>query len=120
MGDSIIFFFCQSIFLFAVIFWLLTWGCEYLYKKRSHLTKKQIYECGFKSFDDLNIQINLNFILLSIFLMLYDLEFVLLIPFIFNYSNVTFFHFFILLIFFMLLILSLIYDWQMQALSWQL
>lgn len=119
MGDIIIFFFCQNVLLFSLIFWFLTWACEYFYKKRNHVTKKQTYECGFKAFDTLNIQINLNFVLLCVFLVLYDLEFVLLIPIIFNIYNIFWFQYAILIIFFILLIISLVYDWQMHALSWQ-
>lgn len=119
MGDIIIFYFCQNVFIFSIIFWLLTWGCEYFYKKRNHTTKKQIYECGFKSFDNLNIQININFILICVFLVLYDLEFILLIPLLFNLYNATIFNFVIFFFFLILIIVSLLYDWQMQALSWQ-
>lgn len=119
MGDIIIFFFCQNIIVFSLIFWVLTWACEYFYKKRTHLSKKQIYECGFKTFDSLNIQINLNFILLCIFLVLYDIEFVFLIPVIFNIQSMYVLSYIILLLFVFLILLSLVYDWQMHALSWQ-
>lgn len=119
MGDIIIFFFCQNIIVFSLIFWVLTWACEYFYKKRTHISKKQIYECGFKTFDSLNIQINLNFILLCIFLVLYDIEFVFLIPVIFNIQSLYLLSYVILLIFVFLILLSLVYDWQMHALSWQ-
>lgn len=119
MGDIIIFFFCQNIIIFSLIFWLLTWGCEYLYKKKNHSTKYQVYECGFKSFDVLNLQININFILLCIFLMLYDIEFVFLIPVIFNIYNMYWFQYLILVMFSIVILISLVYDWQMNALSWQ-
>lgn len=119
MGDIIIFFFLQNIIIFSLIFWFLTWACEYFYKKRTHISKKQVYECGFKSFDNLNIQINLNFILLCIFLVLYDIEFVFLIPIIFNIQSIFLFQYIIVLFFIILILISLIYDWQMHALSWQ-
>lgn len=53
--------------------------------------KKQYYECGFKVISDINIQINLNFILLCVFLILYDIEFTLLFPVLFNFTNIFFF-----------------------------
>jgi NADH-quinone oxidoreductase subunit A len=119
MGDVIIFFFCQNIIIFSLIFWFLTWACEYFYKKKNHLTKRQVYECGFKSFDNLNIQINLNFILLCVFLVLYDVEFLFLVPILFNLYNIMIYHYIILLLFFILIVISLLYDFQMHALSWQ-
>jgi NADH:ubiquinone oxidoreductase subunit 3 (subunit A) len=81
--------------------------------------KKQYYECGFKSISDINLQINLNFILLCVFLILYDIEFTLLFPALFNFSSITLIQYFIFLFFVILIILSLYYDIQMNALSWQ-
>ena len=79
--------------------------------------KKQFYECGFKAISDVNLQINLNFILLCVFLILYDIEFTLLFPILLNFSNIFFFQYVIFLLFVILILLSLYYDIQMNALS---
>ena len=81
--------------------------------------KKQYYECGFKSISDVNIQINLNFILLCVFLILYDIEFTLLLPILLNFYNIFIFQYLIFLFFILLILLSLFYDIQMNAISWQ-
>ena len=60
--------------------------------------KKQFYECGFKAISDINIQINLNFAMLCIFLILYDIEFTFLFPILFSYTNIVFFQFFIFIL----------------------
>ena len=52
--------------------------------------KKQFYECGFKSISDINIQINLNFVMLCIFLILYDIEFTFLFPILFKVLRLPF------------------------------
>ena len=119
MGDIIILYLIQNILLFGIIFWLLTWGAEFFFKKKIHLSKKQFYECGFRVLSDLNIQINLNFSMLCVFLILYDIEFTLLFPLLFNFSNFIFLEVFILFFFVSLIIYSLYYDWQFNALSWQ-
>lgn len=120
MGDVVIIFLIQNIFIFTLIFWLLTWIGEFFFTKKNHNTKKNFYECGFKSTSDLNIQINFNFSIICVFLILYDIEFTLLIPIFFNLFYITFFEFIIILIFIILILLSLIYDWQMNALNWQI
>jgi len=79
--------------------------------------KKQFYECGFKVISDVNLQINLNFILLCVFLILYDIEFTLLFPALMNFSNIVAFQYVVFLLFIILVILSLYYDIQMNALS---
>jgi NADH-quinone oxidoreductase subunit A len=119
MGDMIIFYFLQNIFIFCLIFWGLTWGAEYFFTKKNHVAKKQLYECGFRSLTELNIQINLNFSMMCVFLVLYDIEFTLLFPVLFNIVNIYLLNFFVLSFFFFIIIYSLYYDWQFNTLNWQ-
>jgi NADH:ubiquinone oxidoreductase subunit 3 (subunit A) len=118
MGDAIIFNLVQNVLLFGIIFWLLTWGAEYFYTNKQQLTKKQFYECGFKAISELNIQVNLNFFMLAVFLILYDVEFTLLFPVLFNFSFISFTEFFFFFFFLSLIIISLFYDWIHNVLSW--
>ena len=119
MGDIVILYLIQNILIFGIIFWLLTWGAEFFFTKKNHLTKKQFCECGFRTLSELNIQINLNFSMLCVFLILYDIEFTFLFPLLFNFSNIFMLEFFVILFFISLIIFSLYYDWQFNALSWQ-
>lgn len=119
MGDIVILFLIQNILIFSLIFWLLTWAGEYFFKKKNHATKKNLYECGFKSTSDINIQINLNFSILCVFLILYDIEFTFLIPVFFNFFYLSLLQYIILNIFVIIILISLVYDWQMNSLNWQ-
>lgn len=110
MGDIVILFLVQNILIFCVIFWLLSWAGEFFYKKKNHFSKRNFYECGFKSTSDVNIQINFNFSMICVFLILYDIEFTLLIPVFFNMNLVVYFNFILILFFIILIILSLVYD----------
>lgn len=118
MGDALIFNLVQNVLIFSMIFWLLTWAAEYFYTNKPQLTKKQFYECGFKSMSELNIQINFNFFMLAVFLILYDVEFTLLFPILFNYSIFTALEFFLVLFFILLIVVSLFYDWLNNVLTW--
>ena len=119
MGDIVILFLVQNILIFTMIFWLLTWAGEFFFKKKNQSTKKNFYECGFKSTTDVNIQINFNFSIICVFLILYDVEFTLLLPFLFNTMYINNFSFFLVICFITLIIISLIYDLQLNALNWQ-
>ena len=119
MGDIVFAFFIQNIFIFSLIFWGLTVIAGYFYKKKNHYMKKQFYECGFKSISDINIQINLNFVMLCIFLILYDIEFTFLFPILFNFLNISLYHFIIYILFIISIIGSLYYDIQSNSLNWQ-
>lgn len=119
MGDIVILFCAQHILFFGVIFWLLTYVSLYFNKKKNHSYKKKFYECGFAALSDIHIQININFIMIGIFLILYDIEFTFLFPLFFNLSIATLWTFILFSLFFYLIILSLVYDWEMSALDWQ-
>jgi len=110
VGDIFILFFFENFILFSLIFFGLTWAGEFFYKKKNHDAKKQFYECGFKVTTDTDIQFNLSFTLLCVFLVLYDLEFTLLIPALFNFNFVTTASIGIMFFFVLLIFLSLIYD----------
>jgi NADH-quinone oxidoreductase subunit A len=88
-------------------------------KKKNHFFKKKYYECGFGSLSDINISININFLLIGVFLILYDIEFTFLFPFIINIDIVNIYSFAVFTAFYSLIIISLLYDWQRDALDWQ-
>lgn len=118
MGDAVVIGLIQNVLIFGIIFWLLTWGAEYFYTNKHQLTKKQFYECGFKALSELNIQINLNFFMLAVFLILYDVEFTFLFPILFNYSIFSSIEFTFTFLFLLFIVASLYYDWLHSVLSW--
>lgn len=120
MGDLVLFFFLKNVFVFSLIFWLLLILCNYFYKVKNQTSKRHFCECGFKSLSDLNIQINLNFILLAVFLILYDIEFTLLFPILFNILLININQYIYFIFFIILIISSLYFDIQMNALSWHI
>ena len=87
-------------------------------KKKNHCTKYKYYECGFSSLGDINMTVNINFLLIGIFLILYDVEFTFLFPFIINISNANIYSFLVFTAFYWFIAASLIYDWQRDALNW--
>jgi len=118
MGDIVMFFFLQNIIIFSGIFWALTIIGSYFYKKKNHKNKRSFYECGFKSIADVNLQINLNFIMICVFLILYDIEFTFLFPALFNVWSLGILQLLYLIIFVVFIIISLYYDIVTNALSW--
>jgi NADH:ubiquinone oxidoreductase subunit 3 (subunit A) len=115
MGSIILMAFIQNVFIFCMVFWALTWVGEWYAGPKEHKTKRQIYECGFRALSDLNLEVNLNFSLVCAFLILYDVEFTFLFPFLFNSSMVDSAAFFAAGCFFTLLVLALFYDFNQNA-----
>jgi NADH:ubiquinone oxidoreductase subunit 3 (subunit A) len=119
MGDITAPFMIFNLIIFCMIFWLLTILGGYFYKKKDHLSKKQFYECGFKSLTDNRIGVNLNFTLIGVFLILYDVEFTLIYPAIFNFWYISFLQYIYFIIFIIIILISLYFDYQVNALVWQ-
>ncbi len=119
MGDVTILYFINYVFIFSVIFWVLSLINMLFSKKKNHFFKKKFYECGFSALSDINISININFLLIGVFLILYDIEFTFLFPFLVNIGLVNIYSFTPFFLFFFLILLSLLYDLQLSALDWQ-
>ena len=106
----VIFFFLKNILVFSLIFWALLLFSGYFYKIKNQRSKRHFCECGFKSLSDVNIQINVNFAMLCIFLILYDIEFTLLFPILFNICNANIIQYLYFILFVLLIVGSLFYD----------
>ncbi len=120
VGDVVVIFFLKNVLIFSLIFWVLLLLSSYFYKIKNQKSKRHFCECGFKSLSDINIQININFVMLCIFLILYDIEFTLLFPILFNIWNITIIQYIYFILFVLLIIASLFYDWQTNSLGWQI
>lgn len=105
--------------IFSFIFWLLTFIFKYYYSNKNFNYKLNFYECGFKSLNNIKIQYNINFTLIMLFLLIYDGEFLILVPIALNINILNFTALFLLIIFILLLIFTLIFDYIFNSLEWQ-
>lgn len=105
--------------LFSNIFWLLTFCAKFLYSNKYYNYKFNFYECGFKSFNITKITYNINYIMLILFLLIYDGEFLLLIPIALNIQLVNFIIIIAVSIFLLWLLIALVFDYAYNALDWQ-
>lgn len=105
--------------LFSIIFWILTFVGKWLYSNKYYNYKLNFYECGFKSLTKIKINYNINYILLLLFFLIYDGEFLVLIPFSLNFSSLYIESFLCLCFFLFWLLSTLLIDYIYQALDWQ-
>lgn len=82
-------------------------------------TRKDFYECGFKPQNQRPIQLPVQFLLICVFFLLYDIELVFLFPYVSGLLFVGLFDFILIFLFFFILFLSLILDYERHALYWQ-
>ena len=124
MGDvEVLFAFITIIILINVIFIIL----KYIFYKNivsiyniHKSNKHNFYECGIKPISQNVITFNLNYLLLSIFFILYDSELLFILPIIYNFNFFTLLDLILIFIYLALIIVSLIVDFQKNALVWQI
>lgn len=106
--------------IFSLIFWIITFLFKYFYSNKNYNYKLNFYECGFKSLTNIKIQYNINFTLIILFLLIYDGEFLILVPMALNINILNFVSLFIFIVFITLLIFTLLLDYIFNSLEWQI
>ena len=81
--------------------------------------KLKPYECGFDPFDDARVPFDIQFYLVAILFIIFDLEVAFLFPWAASFSTIGIFGFVSMMIFLGVLTIGFIYEWKKGALEWQ-
>jgi NADH:ubiquinone oxidoreductase subunit 3 (subunit A) len=101
-------------FLFVVFLWFLVLNLSYsitLFEKASQ------YECGFEPFG-FNSAFDLQYFLIGLLYLVFDVELVLVIPWLFSFSVMPVLGLCSMFFFLILFVLGLIYEWKKNVLHW--
>ena len=82
-------------------------------------TRRDFYECGFKPQSQRVIKVSIQFLLICVFFLLYDIELVFLFPFVSGYTFTGLYDLVLIFLFFIVLFKSLNIDYERHALYWQ-
>ena len=113
----IFFFFCFCIF-FSTFLVVLSFFF-FKKKKTKNIRRKSLYECGFESFGDSHVLLNIQFITVALLFVIFDLEIIFLLPWIIasNFLGILgFFTIYFILTFF---VFGFFYEWFLGALTWK-
>ena len=83
------------------------------------LSRRDFYECGFKPQTQRPVKVSIQFLLICIFFLLYDIELVFLFPFVSGFTFTGLYDFFLIILFFSVFLGSLCVDYERHALLWQ-
>lgn len=134
MGDLSLIGFVIAITIIGFLFHFLSWIYNFFFNqnllnsgldfnsRRDYEVfskKKEFYECGFKSTIDINIQLSLQFPLIAVFFIIYDIELVFLMPIFLNYLYMNLFNYVVYILFVYIISLSFYYEWKFSGLDWQ-
>lgn len=113
-----LFFFLTHIFIITILFWALAFLNNFFFKKRKNKDQKMLYECGFRSLSQVNLDLNINFFISACLVLLYELEFLFLIPLLFNFNYFSIQSLFYILIIFFFFFLSFYLDVKLNLTKW--
>nr|AKM70222.1 NADH dehydrogenase subunit 3 [Aphis glycines] len=90
-------------------------------KMKFNHNKSAPFECGFDPFNKSRIPFSLNFYLIAIIFLIFDIEISIILPMILNFkiSNMIYFNL-MFMIFFMFMIITIFYEWKFGSLNWKI
>ncbi len=107
-------------FIFSLIFWALTFAAKLTYSNKYSNHKYNFYECGFKHTSKATPAYEVNYLLVILFVLIYDGEFLILLPLALNRHLANTWEFYaVSSVFILWIILALVYDYSFKALDWQ-
>jgi len=83
------------------------------------VSRRDFYECGFRPTSQKPIRVPIQFLLICIFFLLYDIELVFLFPFVSAATFIGLYDLALIMFFFTMLLVSLVIDFNRHALVWQ-
>ena len=112
-----------SIFLiflaFSILLTLIIVGVSYyLASQTGNISKLSSYECGFQPFEDSRNRFEIQFFLVAILFLVFDIEVMFLIPWCASISKLNLFAFWFMFEFLIELGLGFFYVWCCGALDW--
>lgn len=109
-------FYLLGCFLLTLILFFISF---FIFTKSNSFEKGSPYECGFEPFNgDTFCMFNIQFFLVGILFMLFDLEVVYLIAWVLHLSSISIIGFWVGLLFLVLLTVGFVYEWKKGALDW--
>lgn len=90
----------------------------FLSPKRANPVKNAIYECGMETVGEARVQFKIQYYVLGLIFLVFDIETVFLFPFAVAYQKVTLFGLLEAVLFILILLGGLAYAWRKGALEW--
>lgn len=83
------------------------------------IARRDFYECGFRPTTQKPIRVPIQFLLICIFFLLYDIELIFLFPLVSVTTFSGLYDLVLIIFFFLVLLISLVIDFNRHALVWQ-
>jgi len=112
--QKLLFLFLFSLFLSSVLFFI----SYFIAKKEAYTEKLSAYECGFEPYEDARNQFDVQFYLVAIIYLIFDVEVIFLYPWAIALIDISAIGFWTLFDFIIELWVGYIYIWRTKVLTW--
>ena len=120
MGDFEVFLICISVSILSVIVYnainVLTFRDTLRKYGLLKSARRDFYECGFRPYEQRPIKISIQFLLICVFFLLYDIELIFLFPYASGFIFTGLYDIVIIMLFFIVFLISLNVDYERHAL----
>ena len=106
-------------FFFSLVLSIFLIFLSYILTSKSNdWEKNSSYECGFEPFSDSRNSFNIQFYIIGILFIIFDIEISYLLPWAVALGNIGIFSFWIMIFFLIFLTIGFVYEWKRGALNW--
>lgn len=88
-----------------------------LVSQNMDLEKTSGYECGFDPFNDARDPFYIQFYIIALLFIIFDIEVIFFIPFISSLKYINWFGYFFMILFILMLIISLYHEWNKKCIE---
>lgn len=113
----LVIFFCILFFVLILFLGSLTFSF-YFSRSGRELNYRDFYECGFKAVSDNKSLIEINFSVIGLIFLVYEIEIILFVPLFLNLFNLTYFFLFFSIFSLLVIGLSYFFEWDRYSLDW--
>ena len=106
------------IFLIMAIIMSKAFLCHLFLEKEPYFEKSSTYECGFEPFSDTRGKFDVQFYLVAILFIIFDLEIIFMFPWAVALVDLEPLGFWSMMFFLFVLTIGFIYEWKKGALEW--
>nr|ACJ69631.1 NADH dehydrogenase subunit 3 [Enicospilus sp. MD-2008] len=109
----------MMIFMMIIFFILLFFNFIFSPKKKMIREKNSPFECGFDPFNSSRLPFSIQFYMIGLIFLIFDIEIIIFFPFISSYIYNNFeINIFLIIFFIFILMLGLYLEWNDGALKW--
>lgn len=119
-GPSFILFFLATLILVLFLYYVTMAYSHSFSRHGRNIMYRDFYECGFKTIPDIRFMLDIQFSVIGIIFLIYDMEIVLITPLLVNLHHLPITATFLALSILFILGISYWYEWEHHTLNWSL